>query len=227
MTEQGKKEKPVLLLTGFEPFGGSRVNASWEMALFENGRTVAGHRVVAAQLPVVFGECTERLREQIGLHKPAIIICLGEADRGCISIERSAVNLIDARIADNRGNMPRNAPVISGGPTGYFSTLPINAMRDAVEETTVPVELSKSAGHYVCNALFYGLMHELSVRRDLAHVRGGFVHVPLMREQKTKKPVDFNFSIYGLDAVIEAAITAPRRPVLQRSPFAYPTYEDS
>ena len=165
-----------LLLTGFEPFGGDSTNASWVVARTLHGESIAGARVVALQLPCVFGTAMEVMRQAIAEHRPQLVLALGLAPtRSVLSVERVAINVDDARIADNAGAQPIDLPVLPGGPAAYFSTLPIKAIVQALLQAGVPAEVSQSAGTFVCNHLFYGLMHAL--RRQPA-VRGGFMHVP-------------------------------------------------
>jgi len=175
---------PRILLTGFEPFGGESINPSWLAAQALHGRQLAGHRVVAAQLPTAFGASLEALYILLEKHRPAMAICIGQAGgRAAISLERVAININDARIADNAGAQPVDTPVHAGGPAAYFSSLPVKAMMLAVRGAGVQVEVSQTAGTFVCNHVFYGLMHALATRRALRGTRGGFIHVPWLPSQ--------------------------------------------
>ena len=195
-----------VLLTGFEPFGGDALNPSWLAAQALRGRRIAGHRVVAAQLPTVFGASLERLDALLHQHRPALVVCLGlAAGRAALSLERVAINVQDARMPDNAGAEPVDAPVVPGGPAAYFSTLPIKAMRAAVQAAGVPAEVSQTAGTFVCNHVFYGLMHRLAAEPALAGARGGFVHVPLLPEQGTPG-LALEDQVKGLRAAIAAAL---------------------
>ena len=166
----------TILVTGFEPFGGATSNPSSAIAATLHGTVIAGCPVVGKTLPVEFGVARRRLRAAIKTHNPGLVLCLGVAGRRtAISFERVAINLDDASIPDNAGRQPRDQPIMKRGPAAYWSTLPLRLMAAAVEGGGVPVELSNSAGTYVCNHLFYGLMHDIRKRRGLA---GGFVHVP-------------------------------------------------
>jgi pyroglutamyl-peptidase len=172
---------PVVLLTGFEPFGGEALNPSWEAVRALQGARIGGHRIEARCLPVVFGAALVRLRKAIAETKPALVICVGQAGgRAQLSLERIAINVDDARAPDNAGNSPIDAPIVADGPAGYFSTLPIKRLRAALQRAGIPAEVSQTAGTYVCNHVFYGLMHALRKRRG---VRGGFVHIPYSPEQ--------------------------------------------
>jgi pyroglutamyl-peptidase len=175
---------PTVLVTGFDPFGGEAVNPSWMAVQALHGRMVAGHRLIGAQLPTRFDRSLEALRDLLHRHRPALAVCTGQAGgRTALSLERIAINVDDARIADNAGAQPVDTPVVAGGPAAYFSTLPIKAMLAALLAEGIRAEVSQTAGTFVCNHVFYGLMHELATRRDLQRTRGGLVHVPYLPQQ--------------------------------------------
>ncbi len=175
---------PRILLTGFEPFGGESLNPSWEIARALDGWRVEGHEVHAARLSCVFGDALRELDAALAEHRPALVVCVGQAGgRGEISIERVAINVDDARIPDNRGHQPIDAAIQPGGPAAYFSTLPIKAIARDVRAAGVAAAVSNTAGTFVCNHVFYALMHRLASVPVLAHARGGFVHVPYTAEQ--------------------------------------------
>lgn len=172
-----------MLVTGFEPFGADATNPSALAAQALHGEWVEGHRVVAAVLPTVFGVSLSCLRELILQHRPAVVLCCGQAGgRAAISLERVAINVDDARIPDNAGAQPVDTAVIHNGPAAYFTTLPIKAMLRSLREAGLPAEVSQTAGTFVCNHVFYGLMHLLAAPEH-AGTRGGLVHVPWLPEQ--------------------------------------------
>jgi pyroglutamyl-peptidase len=176
----------MILLTGFEPFGGEASNPSWSAAVAASSILNAeGHTVAAVELPCVFGESIIVLEEAMKRHRPDLVVCVGQAGgRARVSLERVAINCDDARIPDNAGNRPVDEEVIPGGPAAYFSSLPVKAALAALRAAGIPAEVSQSAGTYVCNHIFYALMHSLGSQSPgpapagRAPVRGGFVHVP-------------------------------------------------
>lgn len=179
---------PRVLVTGFEAFGddpsGQGLNPSAIAAQALHGKRIAGHRVVAAVLPCVFEQSIQVLSALITQHQPALIVCVGQAGgRAGISIERVAVNLDDAPLPDNAGCVRSQCPVLPGAPAAYVSSLPVQAMLQALQRAQVPCELSSSAGHFVCNHVFYALMHQLAIQPRLRQIRGGFIHVPYLPEQ--------------------------------------------
>ena len=174
----------TVLLTGFDAFGGEAINPSWLVAQALHGEILQSSRVVAAQLPTEFAASSKRLADLLHQHQPALVLCIGLAGgRASLSFERIAINIQDARIADNIGSQPIDVPVIKSGPAAYFSTLPIKAMLQALTAANIAAEVSQTAGTFVCNHVFYALMHDLKRQGGSAHARGGFVHVPYLHGQ--------------------------------------------
>jgi len=170
-----------ILLTGFEPFERDSVNPSWEAARAIDGWVCEGARVRAVRLPCVFGRAIEALDAALAEHSPELVVALGlAAGRADITPERVAINLDDARIADNAGRQPIDLPVVAGAPAAYFSTLPIKAMVRDLRAAGLPASVSNSAGTFVCNHVFFALMHRLATLPELASARGGFVHLPCL-----------------------------------------------
>ena len=167
----------MILLTGFPPFGEETRNPSFPAAILARDTLRAdGFEVEAVELPCVFGESAAALVEAIDRLKPSLVVCLGLAGgRTRISLERVAINCDDARIPDNAGQSRIDEEIVPGGPAAYFSTLPIKTALVALQNAGIPAEVSQTAGTYVCNHVFYVLLHELSGRDG---VRGGFVHLP-------------------------------------------------
>ncbi len=173
-----RRRAPVLV-TGFEPFGGETANPSAAIARVLDGRMIGGRRVIGAVLPCVFGRSRDELGRLLRQHRPVVTLCLGlAAGRAAITPERVAINVDDARIPDNAGRQPIDQPVVRGAPAAYWSTLPIKAIVRALRVRGWPAEVSQTAGTFVCNHVFFGLMHAL--RRSGR--RGGFVHLPWARE---------------------------------------------
>ncbi len=202
-----------VLLTGFEPFGGEALNPSEEIARQLNGAVIARHEVAGALLPCVFGAALRELKRQLKRHEPVLVVCVGQAGgRAAITPERVAINVDDARIADNAGQQPIDKPVVKDGPAAYWSTLPIKAIVQELRKRDIPAAVSQTAGTYVCNHVFYGLMHELA-QRD-AGARGGFIHVPYLPEQaKDNQPsLPFEKMVQGINVAIATAL-AYRRDV--------------
>lgn len=206
---------PRVLLTGFDPFGGETTNPSWQAVAALHGQRIAGHRVVAVQLPTTFKGSEKALRRALREHAPRRVIAVGQAGgRSQISLEQVAINLIDARIPDNEGRRPVDVPVIEEGPAAYFATLPLKAMLHALRAEGIPSGISFTAGTYVCNAVFYALMHSLRRRPG---VLAGFVHVPYLPEQAARQPhappsMSLDTIVAALRAVVASAVKVPAHP---------------
>lgn len=212
MKRRRGRNDAVVLVTGFAPFGGDPVNPSQEIARALDGTTIAGHRVVGAVLPTEFATALPALRRLLRLHSPTVVIALGLAGgRAEIALERVAVNLIDARIADNAGAQPVDERVLKRGPNAYFSTLPVKAMLERLQAAGIPAALSQSAGTFVCNQVFYGLAHALARRKG---VRGGFVHVPFLPAQAARSEgipgMPLRKMIEAITLCVDTALTVRR-----------------
>lgn len=199
-----------ILLTGFGPFGGEPVNPALETVRRLDGRVVSNHRLVTRELPVVRHQAIEAMIKHINETTPALIVAIGQAGgRLEITPERVAINVDDYRIPDNAGLQPVDEPVVAGGPAAYWSTLPIKAMVKAMKECGIPASVSNSAGTFVCNHLFYGLMHHLASEGN--RQRGGFVHIPYLPEQAVRlgnqPSMALESIVSGLEAAIATAIT--------------------
>lgn len=198
-----------VLLTAFEPFAGDEINPSLEIALRLEGTSIAGHRVRGQLLPVAFDATRDVLQQVLRADEFELVIGLGQAGgRAALSIERVAINLVDARIADNAGAQPIDIPVIENASAAYFTSLPIKAMQQAMTARGVPTTLSFSAGSFVCNQVFYLLMHELQLMRSSA--RAGFIHVPWLPQQAAAQiggaSMALDTMVEGVRAAIECAL---------------------
>ncbi len=197
----------TVLLTGFEPFAGGTINPSEEIVRQLHSSVIARHEVVAALLPCVFGAANRELRRQLRRHRPALVICLGQAGgRAAITPERVAINVDDARIPDNAGRQPVDRPVMKGGPAAYWSTLPVKAIVRELQGRGIPAAVSQTAGTFVCNHVFYGLMHALA--ENDSRVRGGFIHVPFLLGQAKKGEPSLPLAkmIEGIACAVETAV---------------------
>jgi pyroglutamyl-peptidase len=170
----------TVLLTGFEPFGTATSNSSGEIV-----KQISGENIVTAILPVAYAQSAERLLALIAEHNPDVVICLGQAEgRTQITLEKVAINLDDAHLADNQGVLRNDVKILEDGPIAYFTTLPIKEMVDAAKAAGVPASVSLSAGAFLCNHVFYVAQNKFAGTK----MRSGFVHVPLMDSQAPEFP---------------------------------------
>jgi pyroglutamyl-peptidase len=176
--------QPRILLTGFTPFGHEDINPSWEAVRALDGKHLGGHRVVARLLPTAFADSQRELALAIEDVQPVLLLGVGQAGgRSRLSIERIAINVQDARIADNAGEQPIDVAIVADGPAAYFSTLPIKAMLKALLAEGLPAEVSNTAGTFVCNHVAYLMLHLAARHRDL---RAGFIHIPYLPSQAAR-----------------------------------------
>jgi pyroglutamyl-peptidase len=169
----------TILVTGFEPFGAHSVNPTEGLAKAVDGRHVGDFTVVSAVLPVHHVDAATRLGALLGEANPEAILHLGLAGgRARIALERVAVNVMDYEVADNAGFRASGEPCVPGGPTAYFSTLPVRAMLQALLDEGIPAYTSNTAGTYLCNQTLYGTLH--AVRSMPRPPRVGFMHFPLL-----------------------------------------------
>lgn len=190
-----------VLLTAFEPFGGEQVNPSQLAVQRLAAQEMNGVELRTAFLPVVYYTAAESLRAALEEHQPDIVICVGQAGgRFAITPEKVAINRNDTATPDNAGQAPIDEAIITDGPVGYFTGLPVTTIVEALQEANIPAQVSWTAGAYVCNHVFYSLMHLLETEQR--NIRGGFVHVPYVHEQVARR-TDAQPSL-SLETIIEA-----------------------
>jgi pyroglutamyl-peptidase len=194
-----------VLVTGFEPFGGGQINSSLEAVLRLPSR-MGQLKIVTAGLPTSYSRSLPALEAAIARVQPGLVLCTGQAaDRSTLCVERVAVNVQDARIPDNDGAQPVDTAVIRGGPAAYLATLPVRAAVAALRAADLPAQVSMSAGTFVCNHVFYGLMHMAGGRKPA--FRGGFLHLPALPGCTTNRAACMALEsvILGISTVIEVA----------------------
>ncbi|MCL2703637.1 MAG: pyroglutamyl-peptidase I [Defluviitaleaceae bacterium] len=175
-----------ILITGFQPFGGETVNPSYEAVRLLPDK-IGGAEIVKEELPVVFGKSGDALEEAIERHKPDAVLCVGQAGgRSSVTIEKVAINLDEARIADNAGQKPEDMPIRRDGPDAYFARLPVKDIVKNIRGNGIPANISYTAGTYVCNHVMYRLLY--FIERKYPHMQGGFIHVPYDTAQVLEKP---------------------------------------
>jgi pyroglutamyl-peptidase len=199
----------LLLLTGFEPFRGERINPSWEIARELDGELIAGLQVKSVRVPVGCGKAARRVTGAIVRYRPRAVIGLGEAGgRACLSLERVAINL-----ADDRGNLaksgdPGTTPVVRGAPDAYFARLPLAAILRELDRKHIPASVSLSAGAYACNALMYSALHYL---RRKPTVPVGFIHLPYDARQSPRHRAMPSLPVATMENAVRIAIAVTAR----------------
>ncbi len=174
-----------ILVTGFDPFGGESVNPAYE-AVKLLPKEIKDAEIITIEIPTVFDKGAKVVEEAIEKHSPDAVLCIGQAgSRSCISIEKVAINLREARIPDNDGNQPLESPIREDGKNAYFTTLPVKSMVENVRKNGIPSHLSFTAGTYVCNDVMYILLYTLE--NKYPNIKGGFIHVPFDTAQAVDK----------------------------------------
>ena len=194
-----------ILVTGFEPFGGSSRNASWE-AVSLLPETIAGHAVYRMRLPVCYGQAGDLLVEMMRRIRPTVTLCCGVAGgRKAITPELIAylsgfdliqVNYRRAAIADNADVLYAGEKIDPKRPDAHMTRLNVLRMVDAMNSDGLPADLSLTAGAYVCNDLYFALLDRgLTVGGE-----GVFVHVP------TEDVVSAVDAAKGLEICLQTAL---------------------
>ena len=196
-----------ILITGFEPFGGEKVNPAWE-AVRMLPDTIAGAEIVKLQIPTVFSESVSAVERGIHTYHPDVVISVGQAGgRSCVTVEKVAINLADARIPDNAGEQPVDEPLQPDGPAAYFATIPVKNIVANVRGHGIPCHISYTAGTYVCNCVMYNVLHLAAARYP--GIRAGFIHVPFSAEQAVEKPAGTPFMpLMTIAESLECAVEA-------------------
>ena len=196
-----------LLLTAFDPFGGSAINPALEAVGLVADR-IGDVEIVKLVVPTVFGKSVDVVTAKMEAEKPDVVLCIGQAGgRHDLTPERVAINLDDARIPDNEGNQPIDRTICRDGAAAYFSNLPIKAMAAKIREAGLPASVSNTAGTFVCNHLMYGVLHHMA--KHYPDMRGGFMHVPFVPSQTVNRPDPTpSMSEQDIARGIEAAIAA-------------------
>ena len=188
-----------LLITGFDPFGGNDVNPSWE-AVKLLPEQVGEYRIHKMAIPTVFGAAAQMILAEAEELLPDVILCVGLAGgRDAVTPERIAVNIRDARVADNAGCQPKGERIVADGPAAYFATAPAEKMAQAIRDAQIPGAVSNTAGTFVCNDVLYSLLHHYAG----THVRCGFIHVPWLPQQGTPS-LPLEDTVKALEAAVSA-----------------------
>ena len=193
-----------ILITAFDPFGGDKVNPALE-AVKKINTDLFDAEIVKLEIPTVFGKSIEKVAAALEAEKPDVVLCIGQAGgRFEITPERVAINVDDARIVDNEGNQPVDAPIFADGAAAYFSMLPIKAIVQNIRAAGLPASVSNTAGTFVCNHIMYGVLYH--IHKHFPGVRGGFIHVPFIPEQVVTRANAPAMSSLDITRALEVAV---------------------
>lgn len=175
---------PRVLISAFEPFGGRRENASEEVmkAFFATWESTPSNEraydVRTLKLEVAYDIAPQALNAEMNRYEPDVVISLGESPDAQYRLEHRARNRDDTPFADNRGVVRMGDKIIPGAPDWLMSRLPVSTLRRDLMAAGLPVIESRDAGSYLCNHLFFHLMHDVTSEPEFRNVMGGFIHVP-------------------------------------------------
>lgn len=201
-----------ILVTGFDPFGGEKINPALEtVKLLPN--EILKAQIIKLEIPTVIGKSVEKIKELIEKESPDVVLSIGQAgSRADISVERIGINIDDCRIPDNEGNQTIDEPVVQDGPAAYFVTIPIKAIVKKIRENKIPASISNTAGTFICNHVCYGVSHIAAKRTAQGKpMKSGFIHIPFLPEQVIGKPastpsMSLDMMVRGIELAIEAII---------------------
>ena len=198
-----------ILVTGFDPFGGEKINPAIE-SVKRLPDKILDAEIIKLEIPTVIGKSVDKIREKIKEVEPDVVLSIGQAGgRPEITVERVGINCDDCRIKDNEGNQPIDEKVVEDGPAAYFATIPIKAMVEHIKEGKIPASVSNTAGTFICNHVLYGVCHIKAT--EYPNMRTGFIHIPFLPEQVTDKKnmpsMALETIVKGLELAIEAIIS--------------------
>ncbi|MCG3218724.1 MAG: pyroglutamyl-peptidase I [Candidatus Heimdallarchaeota archaeon] len=175
-----------ILITGFEAFGGFDINPSIEAAK-KLPVKFSSYNIQVEEIPLRYDIIKNTIESLIDKHQPSFLIMTGQAPRATVCLEKVAINYAHVKkTAYNCGAKPQHETLEKDGPSAYFSTLPIVALKDALTEEKIPATISLSAGAFGCNQIFYDGMNYITINK--IKCLAGFVHVPLIPKQTLEKP---------------------------------------
>ena len=201
-----------ILVTGFDPFGGEKINPALE-TIKRLPDAILGAQIIKLKIPTVVGKSLAKIKEAVEKENPDVVLSIGQAGgRSEITVERIGINIDDCRIPDNEGNQPIDEPVVKGGPAAYFVTVPIKAIVENIKAHNIPASISNTAGTFICNHVCYGVAH-LAAQRTAAGkpMKSGFIHIPFLPEQVIGKPaltpsMSLETIVSGITHALEAIV---------------------
>lgn len=201
-----------ILVTGFDPFGGEKINPALE-TIKRLPDAVLGARIIKLEIPTVVGKSLAKIQEAVEKENPDVVLSIGQAGgRSEITVERVGINIDDCRIPDNEGNQPIDEPIVAGGPSAYFVTVPIKAIVEKIKTNKIPASISNTAGTFICNHVCYGVAHLAAARTAAGKpMKSGFIHIPFLPEQVIGKPaltpsMSLETIVSGITHALEAIV---------------------
>jgi pyroglutamyl-peptidase len=171
-----------ILLTGFEPYGGRGLNPSAEIVKQLQDQEINGVPIAGRILPVTFQNIEHHVRQALDETDPIAVVSLGLwPGSPLIKLERIGINVAHCDIPDNAGERLLDIPLAETGPAALFSTLPLRAIEQRLLEAGIPVQMSNSAGTFLCNAVLYNFLKLIADTGN--NIPCGFIHLPYLPSQ--------------------------------------------
>lgn len=195
-----------ILVTGFDPFGGEKINPAFEVIKKLKDK-IEEAEIIKLQIPTAFYSSTNKIVEKMKEVKPDVVLMIGQAGgRFDVTVERVGINLDDARIPDNENQQPVDKAIDEEGQSAYFATIPIKAIVQEIRAKGIPASVSNTAGTYVCNHVMYGVLNH--IYKNNLDIKAGFIHIPFLLEQVVTKPNTPAMSLEAMVKAIEASLEA-------------------
>ena len=194
---------PTILVTGFEPFDGFKINPSEEVAKALDGKKINQHSLVGLVLPLDYKKALGILDAALKKNKPDYVLCCGQANRAVITIERIAINILSTKRPDNYDNTPETDIIDQQGPAAYFANIDPHSLVQVLKERNIPADVSYNAGAYGCNWLLYNVMQR--IENGSLDARATFIHLPPIPSQAIQKDM-MSLATMPLDMQIDAML---------------------
>ena len=195
----------VVLVTGFEPFGGNDINPSQLIAENISGRIIDGATVIGLVVPVIYGGSVNVITDAIDTYDPCVVISIGMgAGLSKIHVEKVGINIKSAKIPDNEGNMVLFRRIAFFGPLIRLSSLPVRQIVNEMKNANISAKISFHAGTFICNEVLYGVLRHIA-KNDFS-INAGFIHVPLLSSQNPEKGMELETMIEATEIAIKTSL---------------------
>jgi len=200
-----------VLITGFEPYGGDKINPSEMVARSLEGRLISGRPLSVRVLPAETRTLRERLEQAILEEDPDIVVTIGQfGGRTAMAVERVAVNVLDFEHPDNVGVMRKGDVIARGSADARLSNMPFDKVVEAWHANGVPGYVSNSAGTFLGNQVLYELLGltEMAATPVIA----GLVHLPFLPAQaiaagpESNPSMSYELMKKGLEVLVETVV---------------------
>lgn len=172
-----------ILLTGFEPYGTTPINPAEQVAKALDGEVIDNNvEIISTIVPNTFFKSINHVKSIMLEKNVDYVVMMGEyIGRAMITLERFAHRLIDSsryQLTDNDGISYDAKDTIENGPIAYQCTLPLKTIVETLRAHGIPADISDTAATFVCNHLYYGILHEIAVNKLPS--KAVWIHLPML-----------------------------------------------